>query len=596
MGIKGLSGFVHRYPKPLLEDINVSDTKVIIDGSELLYFLYYESGPLDFRCGGDYTSFRSTIQQFVEVLNRCRIRPYVVFDSFKSENNIQKYLKDRTAKLGGIRELVNTGDTRIRAKPLLGKVVLTQTLTELDVPFIIVPGDADAKIAAIANELDAMVLASDTDFCIFEVKKGFLFMSDFKWQEVTESQRSCRGKIFRQSILDITFGTPRNALSVLEPLMSKQDGIIGENFEDFLQLLPREVRLPRNLPRKFRRPNTIECALVWLARYQSNDQIIRLIEAKTTNFPEEKFRECLCIYQDLPDIQSFMDTLLNGGESADIKPYCFETIEGMQEPVSFMPLMVDNPENNSSHAASFSIRQSFYELGCIIDFKGEEKDNVVERRIVEMDRIGQNYGAKVMTVTVPNSDRTEELHLEMTREELRVCDTREVIMAAREEYLTKAMIQNRDFSDAAVVGEENKLLVLSIYSWARCQDQTPLDEVCKALALTFSCSYHDISGKSLPDAFRRISNDSYDKVALHFSAQWQAIICEAMRLNNLLECPIPNSKVGHLFSGTLFQKAHAFFLQNEDLTNDDVVDLLFHDLEQPKQFFEKVLDVMIRGQ
>nr|XP_039248394.1 uncharacterized protein LOC120326214 [Styela clava] len=441
-----------------------------------------------------------------------------------------------------------------------------------------------------------MVLASDTDFCIFEVQKGFLFMNDFKWQEVTRSQRFCRGKIFRQSIFKITFGTPKKALSVLEPLLSRQDGIVGKSFEDFLQLLPGIVVLPRNLPSVFRGEIMIEYALVWLARYQSNDQIIRLIKPKTTNFPEKKFRECLRIYQELPDVRSFVDTLRKGGELADVKPYCFETIEGIQEPVSFLSLMVDNPECDSSHAASFPIRQSFYELGCIIDCKGKENDNVAERRIVEWDRIGQNYGERVVTVEVPITNITEKLHLEMTWEELTACDTREVIMAAREKYLTEAMIQNENFSDAAVLGEENKLLVLSIYSWARCQKQTPQDEVCKALALTFSCSYHDISDKYLPDAFRRISNGSYDKVALHFSAQWQAIICEAMRLNNLLECPIPNSNIGHLFSGTLFQKAHAFFLQNEDLTNNDVVDLLFHDMEQSKQFFEKVLDVMIGGQ
>nr|XP_039248393.1 protein asteroid homolog 1-like [Styela clava] len=590
MGIKGLSGFVHKYPKPLLEDINVSDTKVIIDGSELLYFLYFDCGHLDSRRGGDYTSFRSTIEQFVAVLNRCRIQPYVVFDSFKSRNNITRFLEEKTARLGGIRELVNSGNSRIQEKPLLGKDVLRQTLTELCVPFIVVPGDADAQIAAIANELDAMVLASDTDFCIFDVNKGFLFMSDFKWQEVTRPQRSCRGKIFRQSILEITFGTPRNALSVLGALMSTQDGILGGRFEDFLQVFPGEVRGPRNLR------NAIECALVWLARYQSNDQIIPLFVANNPNFPEERFREYLRIYQQLPDIQTYVDTLLNGGESADVKPDCFEIVEGMQDPASFMPLMVDNPENSTSHVASFSIRQSLYELGCIIHFNREENDSVVERHIVEMDRIGQNYAANVMAVTVPNADQTEELHLEMTREELRACDTREVIMAAREKYLTEAMIQNADFSDAAVLGEENKLLVLSIYSWARCQEQAPLDEVCKALALTFSCSYNEIGGDSLPDAFRQIPKSSYDKVALHFSAQWQTIICEAMRLNNLLGCPIPNSKVGHLFSGTMFQKAHAFFLQNEDLANNDVADLLFYELEEPKQFFKKVLDVMIGGQ
>ena len=69
--------------------------------------------------------------------------------------------------------------------------MLKETLFELSIPYIVIAGDADPELAAIANSINAFVLASDTDFCVMDLNKGFLPFEDFNWKQVCTSLRCC---------------------------------------------------------------------------------------------------------------------------------------------------------------------------------------------------------------------------------------------------------------------------------------------------------------------------------------------------------------------------------------------------------------------
>lgn len=60
----------------------------------------------------------------------------------------------------------------------------------MGVPYVVVPGDGDSVVAAVANELGGYVLANDTDFCVYNLTKGFLPLSDLDWENVSNQMYS----------------------------------------------------------------------------------------------------------------------------------------------------------------------------------------------------------------------------------------------------------------------------------------------------------------------------------------------------------------------------------------------------------------------
>ena len=80
MGIKGLTSYMNSSVK--LGKIVGSDLKhLVIDGNAFIYCIfgqYSERRPIIF--GGQYVELRKAFEEFISVLKRNNIRPYLVFD------------------------------------------------------------------------------------------------------------------------------------------------------------------------------------------------------------------------------------------------------------------------------------------------------------------------------------------------------------------------------------------------------------------------------------------------------------------------------------------------------------------------------------
>lgn len=62
-----------------IKEFLLYDTKVVIDGNNLYYFIFYNNY-VDFFYGGDYDQYARKIKEFFSFLSFCNIQSYVVFD------------------------------------------------------------------------------------------------------------------------------------------------------------------------------------------------------------------------------------------------------------------------------------------------------------------------------------------------------------------------------------------------------------------------------------------------------------------------------------------------------------------------------------
>lgn len=79
MGVQGLTTIVDKNEKILLKDKNISNTKLVIDGESLIYFLY-ENRNINLKNGGNYDAYANIIEEFFSALRLHQIYPYVVMD------------------------------------------------------------------------------------------------------------------------------------------------------------------------------------------------------------------------------------------------------------------------------------------------------------------------------------------------------------------------------------------------------------------------------------------------------------------------------------------------------------------------------------
>ena len=148
MGIPGLSTFVNSNEN-LWTTIDLHDTKLVIDGSRLCYYLYEEENKFDCRCGGQYDEFYLAVVSFFDALNSKCVECFVVFDGAndssdkkletlrkRAENKINKAIDVLSESAG------NTPQGRWTPflLPLLAKFVFLEALRDRGIKFAICDG------------------------------------------------------------------------------------------------------------------------------------------------------------------------------------------------------------------------------------------------------------------------------------------------------------------------------------------------------------------------------------------------------------------------------------------------------------------------
>ena len=174
MGIQGLSTFVDKNSY-LLTDKQFHDTRVVIDGKNLYFFLhkYFRLNP---QCGGDYNTYDQKIKYYFGIFKSCNIEPYVIFDGAydKSDIKLRTTKKRASDRLNTVRHALHSTDANL--VPLLAQETFQCALDDLGIPHATCNFEADREIAALANAWNCPVMSNDSDFYVYDVKAGFILI------------------------------------------------------------------------------------------------------------------------------------------------------------------------------------------------------------------------------------------------------------------------------------------------------------------------------------------------------------------------------------------------------------------------------------
>eukprot|EP00064_Thunnus_orientalis_P021363 superscaffoldBa00006427_g21524 len=279
MGVRGLVTFIESHPQ-IYRDVRFMKSRLVIDGSNLVHFLYFDSG-LDQNHGGEYAGFEELIEKFIAALRACEVAPYVVMDGGSDQTDkkletVTKRAEDRIQKAH--RAAVDGGKEGIL--PQLAKLVFIQTLARLEVPVARCFAEADQEIASLAREWQCPVLSRDSDFYIFDLPAGLLPISHFQWEGV--KQRGLQSYIPCKGYNISSFCTLFNIQRQLLPTFA---ALAGNDYVK-LEKMDSSISWAQYAPAGSATASRLEGLLHWLKIFQQPQEALeaalQLMEGLTT--------------------------------------------------------------------------------------------------------------------------------------------------------------------------------------------------------------------------------------------------------------------------------------------------------------------------
>lgn len=174
MGIWGLTSFIKRYG--LGETIFIEEIKLVIDCWSLVYYIF-EKHELDPFYGGQTYHFYEIVKDFLLELVELGTNVRVVCDGFTEPK-----MKGKT-KIDRMNRILNNQNENQTLKFTFESFyaqIVGDACRELEIPFIVVKGEADRKIAILADTLGAYILAYDSDYCIYDTYPGYINLHTIK--------------------------------------------------------------------------------------------------------------------------------------------------------------------------------------------------------------------------------------------------------------------------------------------------------------------------------------------------------------------------------------------------------------------------------
>ena len=196
MGVRGLRTYVeHNCNANVWISSDFRNTGVVIDGRGLYYYIHtlYHT-ELNFKYGGEYDQLEKKLKEFFEKLKSRNVVPYVVFDGIMARDQ-KKFETHKKRKKESIEWLSNFWALKKHevVLPRLVKMIFVQVLKDMDVKHAVADFEADCEIASLANALNVPVMANDCDFCIFNIRRGYIpFQKEIFANENTTVQKFSR--------------------------------------------------------------------------------------------------------------------------------------------------------------------------------------------------------------------------------------------------------------------------------------------------------------------------------------------------------------------------------------------------------------------
>lgn len=140
MGVRGLTRYVTDETLPVWESCDLYDTKLVIDGCGLYYYIYVNSGRLNTKYGGQYNQFRREVKGFFEKLRMNKVVPYVVIDGImnRDEKKFKTHIERKTDIIKRMENMwASNSRTYEMVLPRLVPLVFVQVLREMKIRYAI---------------------------------------------------------------------------------------------------------------------------------------------------------------------------------------------------------------------------------------------------------------------------------------------------------------------------------------------------------------------------------------------------------------------------------------------------------------------------
>ncbi|XP_053875692.1 protein asteroid homolog 1 isoform X2 [Malaclemys terrapin pileata] len=554
MGIHGLMSYVGEH-KQFFTDLQLRNTKIIIDGNNLFHRLYFESN-LDLQHGGDYDSFTDIVHKFFETLSVCKIYPYVVLDG-GCDLSDKKFvtLKERARDKIQVAYSISRGGGG-SVLPLLTREVFKQALTKLEVPFVQCFSEADRDIMSLANHWNCPVLTLDSDFCIFDLKAGYCPLNYFQWRNLCtcEGTLDCYipARCFSLERLCSHFSHMNKALLPLFAVMNGNDYINLPALETFFS----KVRLPvGGSGWRGRKHVRIQGLLNWLSHFADPTEAIDNVLKYLKKHEREEIRKLLCASmeeyeQSDVNLEDFFQNgtyesqvtrnlelpqwMLEAFAKGHLSPFISDALLLRR---TILHVQVENMQRPSAHTVALPIRQVIY--GLLLNASQNSEVTSPSKQsnklpiVREFDRIQKTLKKSFVPTTMLPLD---------------FCEDHRPLATLTESVITMGVPTQKiprsgsDLTHTPSVAMQGK------------------EKCCRSSAqqgLTDPAVFH-VKDKMVYDQFlkwkEKNSQELLDLDTAHTFCQWQCCLQMGLHLNQLLSTPLPEPEVTRLYCGTLVHR------------------------------------------
>ncbi|NXX44826.1 ASTE1 protein, partial [Tricholaema leucomelas] len=581
MGVRGLLSFVEQRGS-FYTELRVGNTKLVIDGSSLCYCLCFASAS-DFRRGGDYGLFATTVSDFFGSLRRCRIAPFVVLDGGRDPSDRKlPVLRERAADRLRVACGLSRGGAGELA-PLLAREVFVQELRRLAVPFAQCFAEADREIAGLANRWGCPVLSLDSDFCVFDLTGGFCPLSHFQWQSVCAAGEP-RGyyvpaRLFSVERFCRTFAPLNKSLLPLFAVMNGNDYVGLAALEPFYI----KARLPRGCAKGGgARHARLRGLLSWLSQFAEPAEAINSLLQYLKAQQREEVRQLLCTsMKDYAPSEVNLEDFFEHGRyeyeaagSVGIPQWVLSAlVRGELDPLisnvlllrsTFLRVQVENMQRPSAHSTALPIRQVIYGLllgaprGSQAASPGRQSNEVP--LVCEFGRC-----QKTMQKTYVQA---ASLPTELCGDHCPLDKLTEVPVSCRQVLLLQTL--GVQVSSLASVPRHLQLPAAVTCYWLRCSEPPVKLHQLKALLLMIvSGELHRTTNDPVSPAEedsvaynqflkwkeKKLPSEEFDLDTAHSFCQWQCCLQMGLYLNQLLSAPLAEPDLSRrLYNGSLVHR------------------------------------------
>uniref|UniRef100_A0A1X7TYL3 Asteroid domain-containing protein n=1 Tax=Amphimedon queenslandica TaxID=400682 RepID=A0A1X7TYL3_AMPQE len=522
MGIRGFKTYMlNSYNwKEIGKDAPQLSGPLVIDAMGICYCLYDD---IDWKHGGQYKELEQKCIDLVTNLRKSNIEPIFVFDGvdYKGEKGatLVKRKKDGIEKISSY--LLTGRITDSSCLPIFARLVMSEAIREMNVPFIVADGDSDSLTASIANYHGCPVLSNDSDFFVFNVEGGYIPFESF------DCKHHITGQIYYWTDFVSTFRDP-DIVYLIPALASndfisesvQQDVMAAINPRSFSSIFATRGRFSR-ARRTSGSSNKIFDVVNYIRSFSSVEEFFLSCPCKAESEAviRENFHKAKEMYTidkiSMEDamkstvLETAIGTPLPSWILEQYRAGCFSTsvLDPMILNECMLPTTVDNPWKNSSMKIGVPLRQHLY---------GLLKPYLKEQKIKEGMRVGRN----------------DMRYISVGPARLEDCQSSDLcgIFGVSPDELDQ-------FED------KWKLVALSLHYWSRNAEGLTQQHIDALLFCFVICSSEegrdagrDVISESNTTRSRQFTDHQLD--CLHSFSMWQCVYYEAMKLNDFLKRPL----------------------------------------------------------